>query len=276
MLLSSSQLTELAAQVSRTSHSSLQSSDTQAALTHNVATAINQLGAAADEIARSAAHASRRASDAREQTQDSRQVVECSIAAMSELSAQVVSTRNEIEALNGKTLKIGHILEVIKSISDQTNLLALNAAIEAARAGDAGRGFAVVSDEVRTLAHRTQQSTLEIHTMIEELQAGAGNAVNAMLASQRHSDDNVKVGILAGQRLSTVMAGIGEIDEINLSMATATEEQTAVVGNLDKDITHINGLNQQMVNNLQSTLTACTDLENQALRLQNLVNTFRI
>ncbi|NWA09686.1 methyl-accepting chemotaxis protein [Pseudomonas gingeri] len=276
VLLSSSQLTELAAQVSRTSHSSLQSSDTQAALTHNVATAINQLGAAADEIARSAAHASRRASDAREQTQDSRQVVERSIAAMSELSAQVVSTRNEIEALNGKTLKIGHILEVIKSISDQTNLLALNAAIEAARAGDAGRGFAVVSDEVRTLAHRTQQSTLEIHTMIEELQAGAGNAVNAMLASQRHSDDNVKVGILAGQRLSTVMAGIGEIDEINLSMATATEEQTAVVGNLDKDITHINGLNQQMVNNLQSTLSACTDLENQALRLQNLVNTFRI
>ena len=276
VLLSSNHLTELATRVSQTSNSSLKSSDTQAALTHNVTTAINQLGAAAQEIARNAAHASRRASEAREQTQDSRQVVERSIAAMTELSSQVISTRNEIETLNDKTLQIGHILDVIKGISDQTNLLALNAAIEAARAGDAGRGFAVVSDEVRTLAHRTQQSAQEIHTMIEELQTGASNAVNAMLESQRHSDDNVKVANLAGQHLSSVLVGIGEIDEINLSMATATEEQTSVVDSLDQDISHINGLNQEMVSNLQSTLTACTELENQSYRLQRMVNTFKI
>jgi len=276
VLTSSSQLTELAARVSQASHSSLKSSDTQAALTHNVATAINELGAAAQEIARSAAHASSRASDARDQTQQGRQVVERSISAMSQLSSQVGSTRQDIESLNAKTLKIGRILDVIKGISDQTNLLALNAAIEAARAGDAGRGFAVVSDEVRSLAHRTQQSAQEIHSMIEELQVGASGAVNAMLESQRHSDDNVKAANLAGERLDSVLLGIGEIDEINLSMATATEEQTCVVDNLDRDISHINDLNQAMVGNLQSTLQACTELENQSHRLQQLVNTFRI
>ncbi|ROM91442.1 methyl-accepting chemotaxis protein [Pseudomonas brassicacearum] len=276
VLASSVQLTQLAAQVSQASNASLESSDTQAALTHNVAAAINELGAAAQEIARSAAHASSRASDTRDQTQEGQSVVQRSISAMSQLSSQVVNTRQDIESLNEKTLKIGRILDVIKGISDQTNLLALNAAIEAARAGDAGRGFAVVSDEVRTLAHRTQQSAQEIHSMIEELQAGAGSAVSAMLESQRHSDDNVTNARLAGERLNRVLLGIGEIDEINLSVATATEEQTSVVDNLDRDISHINDLNQQMVGNLQSTLQACTELENQSRRLQQMVNTFKI
>ncbi|WP_390897923.1 methyl-accepting chemotaxis protein [Pseudomonas citri] len=203
-------------------------------------------------------------------------MVQRSISAMSQLSSQVVHTRQDIESLNEKTLNIGRILDVIKGISDQTNLLALNAAIEAARAGDAGRGFAVVSDEVRTLAHRTQQSAEEIHSMIEALQAGAGSAVNAMLESQRHSDDSVNTARLAGERLDRVLQGIGEIDEINLSVATATEEQTSVVDNLDRDISHINELNQAMVGNLQSTLQACTELENQSRRLQQMVNTFKI
>jgi methyl-accepting chemotaxis protein len=276
VLTSSSQLTALATRVSQASHSSLDSSDAQAALTHNVATAINQLGAAAQEIAQNAAHASHRAADAREQTEHGRQVVERSLVAMSQLSSQVISTRQDIESLNDKTLRIGRILDVIKGISDQTNLLALNAAIEAARAGDAGRGFAVVSDEVRSLAQRTQQSANEIQSMIEELQVGASSAVTAMLASQRHSDDNVKTAHLAGERLNSVLTGIGEMNEINISMAAATEEQTSVVDNLDRDISHITDLNQAMVGNLKSTLQACTELEDQSKRLQQLVNTFRI
>jgi methyl-accepting chemotaxis protein len=97
-----------------------------------------------------------------------------------------------------------------------------------------------------------------------------------MLESQRHSDDNVSAAKLAGERLNRVLLGIGEIDEINLSVATATEEQTSVVDNLDRDISHINDLNQEMVGNLQSTLRACTELENQSRRLQQMVNTFRI
>jgi methyl-accepting chemotaxis protein len=271
-----SQLNALAVRVNQASSSSMHSSDTQAGHTQSVATAINELGAAAHEIARSAAHASQRASGARQESEQGRQVVVRSIEAMDQLSHCIGSSRTSIELLNTKTASISRILDVIKGISDQTNLLALNAAIEAARAGEAGRGFAVVSDEVRSLAHRTQQSAAEIHSMIEELQNGAGAAVRAMAESQRLSDENVHLTQLAGERLSGVMVGIGEIDEINLSMATATEEQSSVVESLDRDITTITDLNQAVVANLQATLQACSELEQESQRLQQMVGSFRI
>ena len=148
--------------------------------------------------------------------------------------------------------------------------------MEAARAGEARRGFAVGSDEVRSLAHRTQQSAAEIHSMIEELQSGAAAAVRTMLESQRYSDENVQLTQLAGERLSDVMTGIGEIDGINLSMATATEEQSTVIDTLDRDITTITDLNQSVVTNLQTTLQACAELENEAQRLHQMVGSFRI
>jgi methyl-accepting chemotaxis protein len=150
-----------------------------------------------------------------------------------------------IESLNSKTVNIGQILEVITSISQQTNLLALNAAIEAARAGEAGRGFAVVADEVRNLAHRTQESAQQVQTMIEELQIGARASVSTMDESQRHSEDSVEIANLAGERLVSVTQRIGEIDGMNQSVATATEEQTSVVESINMDITEINTLNQE-------------------------------
>ncbi|MNE51212.1 Methyl-accepting chemotaxis protein PctA [compost metagenome] len=173
-------------------------------------------------------------------------------------------------------MNIGQILEVIKGISEQTNLLALNAAIEAARAGEAGRGFAVVADEVRNLAHRTQESAQEIQQMIEELQVGALEAVTTMTESQRYSEESIAIANQAGQRLGSVTQRIGEIDGMNQSVATATEEQTSVVDSLNMDITEINTLNQEGVENLQATLRACADLEQQATRLQQLVGSFHI
>lgn len=110
---------------------------------------------------------------ARAQAQSGQVVVEQTIQAMSALSTKISDSRTQIEQLNASTDNIGHILDVIKSISQQANLLALNAAIEAALAGEAGRGFAVVADEVRKLAHRTQVSADEIHTMIGELHTGS-------------------------------------------------------------------------------------------------------
>lgn len=276
VLHASTQLDALAVRVNEASTSSMNSSSVQAAHTDNVAAAINELGAAAEEIARSAAHTSTQATHAREQTREGRQVVEQNIQAMTELSSRVSHSRQHIEALNTRTVNIGRILDVIRSISDQTNLLALNAAIEAARAGDAGRGFAVVSDEVRSLAHRTQASAQEIHQLIDELQSGSHQAVQAMLESQRHSEANVVVANSAGQRLESVLQGIGEIDELSLGMATATEEQTAVVNGLNRDITHINSLNRDMVDNLQATLQACQELREQSGQLQRLVGTFKI
>ncbi|CAM3655350.1 Methyl-accepting chemotaxis protein PctC [Pseudomonas reidholzensis] len=270
------QVNAVASQVVSASNASIDNADQQSSRTSSVAAAINQLGAAAQEIAQNAALASQHSSDARSLAEDGQQVVGQTIEVMHKLSARISDSCGNIQTLNGHTANIGQILDVISGISQQTNLLALNAAIEAARAGEAGRGFAVVADEVRNLAHRTQESAQEVQRLIEALQAGAQVAVNTMNQSQQQSEQSVGIANQAGERLGSVTQRIGEIDGMNQSVATATEEQTAVVESINVDITEINTLNQQGVQNLQSTLRACNDLEHQVERLKQLVGSFRI
>lgn len=259
-----------------TSNHSMQNTDEQTQRTTSVAAAINELGAAAHEIARNASEAARQASSARSKTRDGQEAVEQTIHAMGSLSDTIQSSCSAIESLNSRTGDIGQILAVIRGISEQTNLLALNAAIEAARAGEAGRGFAVVADEVRGLAHRTQQSTQEIEKMIQELQVEASGAVSMMVNSQQKSHGSVEAVNRAGSHFNSVTSRISEIDGMNQSVAAATEEQTAVVEALNVDISHISDLNQAAVRNLQATLDACMALDQQTHRLMKLVDGFKI
>lgn len=261
--------------VTKSSADSLSMSGEQAQRTDSVATAIHELGAAAQEIARNAGGASMQAAEARGQSHEGGIVVVDTISKMNELSENLRHASSSIESLSEKTVTIGRILEVIRGISEQTNLLALNAAIEAARAGEAGRGFAVVADEVRSLAYRTQASTQEIHEMIEVLQTGACEAVNRMKTSELLSEQGMAVANEAGVYLNIINHHVGDIDGMNMAVATATEEQSSVIESLNKDIAQINGLNAESVKNLQLTLSACTSLESQAERLKGLVGSFR-
>jgi methyl-accepting chemotaxis protein len=242
----------------------------------SMAGAVEEFSATSLNIADNMGATQRLAQENAQQTQIGRSSMEEASSSLEQIAGALNSTATVINTLGQRSQEIGGIVGVITSIAEQTNLLALNAAIEAARAGEAGRGFAVVADEVRNLAHRTQESAQQVQTMIEELQVGARESVSTMSDSQRHSQDSVEIANLAGERLNSVTQRIGEIDGMNQSVATATEEQTAVVESINVDITEINTLNQEGVENLQATLRACSDLEQQASRLKQLVGSFRI
>lgn len=159
-----------------------------------------------------------------------------------ELSEDISNISNSINLLAEECQQIRDITDSISGIADQTNLLALNAAIEAARAGEQGRGFAVVADEVRVLSSRTQQSTVEINSMIERLQSGSSNAVNAMEKGLEKVHLSVEQIQNTEDAFSEIVDSVTDVNDMNMQIATAAEEQSSVAEEMNKNVTSISAL----------------------------------
>src|SRR5471030_448663 len=240
------------------------------------ATAVNEMTSAVEEVARNAVSTSDASKNATTTAGDGRELVLETVSAIERMSGDVQSTAELISNLADESRDIGKVLDVIRGLADQTNLLALNAAIEAARAGEAGRGFAVVADEVRALAHRTQQSTSEIERMIGSIQNGTEQAVNSMRNSTERAESTLSIAKGAGLSLETINQAIVQINERNLVIASAAEEQAQVAREVDRNLVNIRDLSVQSATGANQTSAASNELSRLALDLNNMVGRFSL
>ncbi|MCQ4310591.1 methyl-accepting chemotaxis protein [Pseudomonas stutzeri] len=241
-----------------------------------VATAINEVTYAVQEVAKNAEHASNEVGEAESQAGQGQRSIATSLQQIDQLSTTIGEAVGVIQSLADETTKIGSVLEVIGSIADQTNLLALNAAIEAARAGEQGRGFAVVADEVRLLAQRTQQSTAEIHTMIERLQKNSGAAVTVIMESSRASQATVEQASQAGESLGQIAQALRTLSGLNASIASATLQQAHVVEDINQNVTQAAGLAQESTLAAEQSSAAGDQLGQLAEQLNRLLRQFKV
>lgn len=240
------------------------------------ATAVNEMTSAVEEVARNATSTSEASRNATASAGDGRDLVLETVGAIERMSGDVKETAELIGNLANESRDIGKVLDVIRGLADQTNLLALNAAIEAARAGEAGRGFAVVADEVRALAHRTQQSTSEIERMIGSIQGGTEQAVTSMRNSTERAESTLSIAKGAGMALDTINIAVEEINERNLVIASAAEEQAQVAREVDRNLVNIRDLSAQSTTGANQTSAASTELSRLAVDLNSMVGRFAL
>ncbi|KPW88062.1 Methyl-accepting chemotaxis sensor y transducer [Pseudomonas syringae pv. coryli] len=240
------------------------------------ATAVNEMTAAVDEVARNAAAASDAAKESNASTVRGAERVASTVTAIEKLSATVLATSADVQRLAGQSNDISKVLAVIRTIAEQTNLLALNAAIEAARAGEQGRGFAVVADEVRALAHRTQQSTQEIEQMIGAVLEGSEQATRSMQESCMGAQDTLGIAHEAGAALDDIARRIEEINDMNTLIATASEEQAQVARSIDHNLISIRDLSVQSTEGANQTSLASGELSRLAIEMNGVVTRFKM
>ena len=240
------------------------------------ATAVNEMTAAVEEVARNAVSTSEASNQSTQAAREGRDRVVETVDAIQTMTHDVHNTSLMIEGLAAQGRDIGKVLDVIRAIAEQTNLLALNAAIEAARAGEAGRGFAVVADEVRALAHRTAQSTQEIEKMVAGIQNGTGEAVASMQQSNHRTQSTLEMARAAGVALEQITQSIHLINERNLVIASASEEQAQVSREVDRNLVNIRDLATQSAAGANQTSAATHELSHLAVDLNAMVARFVI
>ncbi|WP_345866798.1 methyl-accepting chemotaxis protein [Shewanella algae] len=244
--------------------------------TASVATAVNQMLATTQEMANNTQQAADAASSVKQQALSGKETMDATLANCQELVRELQAAENLTETLGQASGRIGGILDVIRTIAEQTNLLALNAAIEAARAGTHGRGFAVVADEVRALANRTQDSTNEIHKLISEIQSGVSAVMESNSQTQSQSSELQKQAEAAGSAMDQILSLVAQISDMNTQLASATEEQSLVTEEINRNVSTISELTQVSVQANASNQSAAMSLEQISLNMRRTLGQFKI
>ncbi|MBL4867687.1 MAG: methyl-accepting chemotaxis protein [Pseudomonadales bacterium] len=248
----------------------------QQAQMEQVATAMNEMTSTVAEIARSTASAADSAHDSLEKSLVGKQNVDDVIDTVNKLAESILQSADLITRLNEESREISSILDVITSISEQTNLLALNAAIEAARAGESGRGFAVVADEVRSLAIRTQESAGEIRDKVGRLQEGTTMAVESMTVSRASAEAAVEQIDVAGDTIDAVADSIQMMNDVNIQIATAAEEQASVVEDINANVVRMRDVGLENTDIANKAATESDGILSIARILKHSVSYFKL
>ncbi|KQA29760.1 methyl-accepting chemotaxis protein [Vibrio cholerae] len=251
-------------------------SDQEKQEVEQVASAVNQLQSTAQSVTDHAHSADGAAQQANQLASQSLRMFEESHRATAKMAEQLTEAAQVVNQLKEQSERIGNVTEVIRSISEQTNLLALNAAIEAARAGESGRGFAVVADEVRMLAARTQTSTQEIQAIIEELQNQSNTANSSMHSSLSQLEQNQSLAAKVSASLTEINHSISALGQINAQVATASEEQSQVTKDINRNLSNIYELVSQNVTGITQSAAASHELSDLAEQQHQQLQHFRV
>ncbi|MGB0217270.1 MAG: methyl-accepting chemotaxis protein [Alteromonas oceani] len=272
----SANLRQSAFEVASQSKTTQTNSEEQRDRTIQVATALTQMSHTVNDIASSAQAAAADAQECSSTSTNGLDTTARAVANINQLARQVSEVTAVIESLDSHTADIIGILDTIRGISEQTNLLALNAAIEAARAGDHGRGFSVVADEVRSLASRAAQSTDEIQSKIDKFKHDSDQALVKMRDSRGQTEEVVSAAQNLESLLTSIASGIQHINDVNMQVATATEEQTQVIEDINQNIQQISTNSDDNLHAARQMVAVSDQLDSLAAELNEQVNRFTL